>query len=61
MPRFDRLEIDPSSSQPEEPDRSGDELRDEQYWLQKADAERRRGFFENSLRMYSRSLEMDKS
>jgi tetratricopeptide (TPR) repeat protein len=61
MPRFDRLELDPFSGEPERPERRGDAVRDEQHWLQKADAERRNGLYENALRMYSRSLEVDKS
>jgi tetratricopeptide (TPR) repeat protein len=36
-------------------------MRDEQHWLKQADAERRRGLYENALRLYSRSLELDKS
>jgi tetratricopeptide (TPR) repeat protein len=61
MPRFDRLELDSSSERPEEPERQEVQVRDEQHWLKQADTERRRGFFENALRMYSRSLEVDKS
>jgi tetratricopeptide (TPR) repeat protein len=62
MPRFDRLELDSSQSRPDD-DREGrsDLIRDEQHWLQRAEAERRHGLFENALRLYSRSLELDKS
>jgi tetratricopeptide (TPR) repeat protein len=62
MPRFDRLELDSSSGPP--PDDGGgrgDLVRDEHHWLKQADAERRRGLYENALRLYSRSLELDKS
>ncbi len=63
MPRFDRLELDPSRDRPDEGD--SDERaeldRDEQYWLRLAESERRRGLYENALRYYSRSLELDKS
>src|SRR5262249_24557570 len=34
---------------------------DEQAWLRKADAQRRCGHYDNALRYYSRSLELDKS
>jgi tetratricopeptide (TPR) repeat protein len=62
MPRFDRLELDSSQKRPDD-DRGGREdfLRDEHHWLQLADAERRKGLYENALRYYSRSLELDKS
>lgn len=62
MPRFDRLELDPSR---DKPDDGGDERaeldRDEHYWLRLAESERRSGLCENALRYYSRSLELDKS
>lgn len=62
MPRFDRLELDPSRSRPDDDGQGRDELhRDEQHWLRLADAERRQGLYENALRFYSRSLELDKS
>ncbi len=61
MPRFDRLELESSSNQPDEPNRRDESVRDERHWLSQADKERRRGFYENALRMYSRSLELDKS
>jgi tetratricopeptide (TPR) repeat protein len=63
MPRFDRLELDPSQGMPDEGGRTKRmELeRDEHYWLRLADSERRRGLYENALRYYSRSLELDKS
>jgi tetratricopeptide (TPR) repeat protein len=38
-----------------------EEVRDERYWLRLADENRRQGLYENSLRLYSRALEQDKS
>lgn len=62
MPRFDRLELDPSHGKPQTGDPEHEEvLRDEQYWLRMAESERRQGLYENALRFYSRSLELDKS
>jgi tetratricopeptide (TPR) repeat protein len=62
MPRFDRLELDSSQKRPDD-DRGGREdlVRDEHHWLRLADVERRQGLYENALRYYSRSLELDKS
>jgi tetratricopeptide (TPR) repeat protein len=61
MPRFDRLELDPSRDMPDDRGDERAELdRDEHYWLRLADSERR-GLYENALRYYSRSLELDKS
>jgi len=62
MPRFDRLELEPSASPISPPQANGNDLaRDEHHWLRMADAERRQGNYENALRFYSRSLESDKS
>ena len=65
MARFDRLEFDdepegePGGTAPLE---SAEEPRDGQAaWMRKADDHRRRGLYENSLRYYSRALELDKS
>jgi tetratricopeptide (TPR) repeat protein len=62
LPRFDRLEFDLEPAQGSDlfgP--TGVEEPDELQWLRKADAERRRGLYENALRYYSRALERDKS
>jgi tetratricopeptide (TPR) repeat protein len=62
MPRFDRLELDPSRRKPDDEDVGRDDfVRDEHYWLRLAEQERRQGLYENALRFYSRSLELDKS
>jgi tetratricopeptide (TPR) repeat protein len=62
MPRFDRLELDPSHGKPQAGSPEHDEtLRDEHHWLRMAESERRQGLYENALRFYSRSLELDKS
>jgi tetratricopeptide (TPR) repeat protein len=65
MPRFDRLELESSSAgspgPPETAASTGAEPRDEQFWLRQADADRRRGLYENALRYFSRALEHDKS
>jgi tetratricopeptide (TPR) repeat protein len=61
MPRFDRLELGPSSVPVPESAHPTSEPRDEKYWLGLADADRRRGMYENALRYYSRALEQDKS
>jgi tetratricopeptide (TPR) repeat protein len=61
MPRFDRLELDSSQSRPDDRDGRADLIRDEHHWLRQAEAERRHGLYENALRFYSRSLELDKS
>src|SRR5262245_61188761 len=62
MARFDRLELDSAQPDPgDQPDRRAELAGDERTWLKKADVERRRGLYENALRMYSRALEEDKS
>ncbi len=65
MARFDRLEFD---HEPEEAIPGGDPAgsvpeanQDQLAWMRKADEHRRRGLHENSLRYYSRALELDKS
>jgi tetratricopeptide (TPR) repeat protein len=65
LARFDRLEFDeepegdPVESGPVE---SAEYPRDGQAgWMSKADDHRRRGLYENSLRYYSRALELDKA
>ena len=65
MARFDRLEFD------HEPEGEAEGLRacgppeaergDQAAWMAKADDHRRRGLYENSLRFYSRALELDRS
>jgi tetratricopeptide (TPR) repeat protein len=60
--RFDRLEFDePDPLRPPELSTNTGEERDERYWLNRADAERREGLHENALRYYSRALEINKS
>jgi len=62
VPRFDRLEFDPSPEQPGVPPaHAADPDRDEHYWMRLADADRRQGLFENALRFYSRALELDRA
>jgi tetratricopeptide (TPR) repeat protein len=61
MPRFDRLEMEQPSDEPNLPLRGGDPERDEKYWLRLADENRRAGSYESALRYYSRALEQDKS
>jgi tetratricopeptide (TPR) repeat protein len=62
VPRFDRLEFDPSADQPEVPQPgTSAPVRDESYWLKRAGEERRRGVYEDALRHYSRALERDRS
>ena len=65
MARFDRLEFEqePEEGAPEV-DRPGsrpEANEDQEAWMRKADDHRRRGLHENSLRYYSRALELDKS
>ncbi len=62
MPRFDRLEFEsaPEPSEPSTPARLQEE-HDQHYWLRQAGEERRQGHYENALRLYSRSLEIDRS
>ncbi len=62
MPRFDRLEFDqPHEHDSEALHQHADSQRDERHWLAQADEQRRRGLYENSLRYYSRALELDRS
>jgi len=59
MPRFDRLEIGPLGEERQRVRLA--EPSDERSWLAQANAERRKGLYENALRFYSRALELDKS
>ncbi len=60
MGRFDKLEV--SGEQPEKrPTTKDSNARGEPAWLEQAIEERRCGHYENALRLYSRSLEDDKS
>ncbi len=62
MKRFEGLEFDgPDPGAPNSPLPEGDQDHDEHYWLKRADSERRDGFFENALRYYSRTLEVNKA
>ena len=66
MKRFDRLEFDAPEPQkkPGSPAQAALEAvgdHDEHHWLKRAEDERRSGFFENALRFYSRSLEVNKT
>jgi tetratricopeptide (TPR) repeat protein len=62
VPRFDRLEFEPSRERPEAAGpRSAFEDHDERYWLGLADQNRRQGHYENALRYYSRALELDRA
>lgn len=59
--RFDKLEFPDDSEQPQyKPVQSAAAL-DEQHWLRQADENRRAGNYENALRFYSRTLEIEKS
>jgi tetratricopeptide (TPR) repeat protein len=60
LARFERLEFDEEPEgepvgPPPEPES------DQEDWLRKADDHRRRGLYENSLRYYSRALELDRT
>jgi len=60
MGRFDKLEV--SSEEPDDqPSSRKAESRRDTGWLEQAIEERRCGHYENSLRLYSRALEDDKS
>ena len=63
MARFDKLEFD--DAEDTATGHSTPELanveKDERYWLEMAETQRRIGNHENALRFYSRSLEFDKS
>jgi tetratricopeptide (TPR) repeat protein len=65
LARFDRLEFDHEpESGPSDAGQTGHEAEtnpDHLAWMHKADDHRRRGLYENSLRYYSRALELDKS
>jgi tetratricopeptide (TPR) repeat protein len=62
MARFDHLEL--GGPNPEDPESAEPRLRqshDERHWLKEADANRRKGQYENALRFYSRALEENKA
>lgn len=60
MGRFDKLEV--SSEQPDKrPSSKESHARRDVAWLEQAIEERRCGHYENALRLYSRTLEDDKS
>ncbi len=65
MARFERLEFDPEpegESGGTAPLENAEESEQgHARWMQKADDHRRRGLHENSLRYYSRALELDKA
>ncbi|QEH38700.1 Tetratricopeptide repeat protein [Aquisphaera giovannonii] len=62
MPRFNQLEFDAAPGDERELGPAPSEAsRDDREWLGKADADRRRGHYENALRYYSRALELDRS
>ncbi len=61
MPRFDKLEFGRRDKEPEAPSKPPSRERDETYWMELADDNRRNGLYENALRFYSRALEEDKS
>ena len=65
LARFDRLEFDhePEGGIPAADPAGGapEASQDQVAWMRKADDHRRRGLHENSLRYYSRALELDKS
>ena len=60
MARFERLEFD-EESQGEPAGNQPEPESDERVWLNRADDHRRRGLYENSLRYYSRALELDRT
>jgi len=66
MKRFDRLEFDHAqpvelgqSHQQQQRERAPDH--DQHYWMRSATDHRRRGLFEEALKLYSRALELDRS
>jgi tetratricopeptide (TPR) repeat protein len=59
--RFDKLEFGDSPGRQPAHDAQRGQTRDETHWLGLADQNRRCGHYENSLRYYSRALELDKS
>jgi tetratricopeptide (TPR) repeat protein len=61
VPRFDRLEFEPSPERQSSGAAPAEVDRDERYWLRLADENRRQGLYENALRYYSRALELDRS
>jgi tetratricopeptide (TPR) repeat protein len=65
VPRFDRLEFDDGNEGQSGPAPAASDSppdgRDARVWMRQADDHRRRGLHENSLRYYSRALELDRS
>ena len=62
MARFERLEFDRGARRANRSDRRRRSTEsDQEEWMRKADDHRRRGLYENSLRYYSRALELDRS
>lgn len=62
MPRFDRLEFgQPSPDEPESDEPKLSRSQDERHWMKQADTNRRKGQYENGLRLYSRALEENKA
>ncbi len=61
MARFDKLEFNAPGPPSPEPNEHDPLTRDADYWMQKADESRRMGHYENTLRFYSRALELDRS
>jgi tetratricopeptide (TPR) repeat protein len=59
--RFDKLEFDQSGEQPSGKKAEPRVERNEKYWMQLADDNRRTGSYETALRFYSRALETDKT
>jgi len=61
MPRFDKLEFEGSAASGADPEPPPIVQRQDIDWIRRADQDRRRGFYENALKYYSRALEIDKS
>lgn len=61
MARFDKLEFRRKQTAAPDPQEPATGVRDDAHWIRLADEHRRSGLYENSLRFYSRALELDKS
>ena len=61
MARFDKLEFRRKQTAAPDPQEPATGVRDDAHWMRLADEHRRSGLYENSLRFYSRALELDKS
>jgi tetratricopeptide (TPR) repeat protein len=61
MARFDKLEFRRASTAASDPQGAAAEPHDDAHWMELAEEHRQRGLYENALRFYSRSLEIDKS